>query len=62
MYKVCLLGNGTVQDLLDQVLLLGFPLQIILVRVMYAQRQRCVEVTDSRLQLTTEVSVRLAVS
>jgi hypothetical protein len=38
------------------VLLLGFPLQYILVRIMFLQRSKGVEITDSRVRLTNEVS------
>ncbi|KAI0795014.1 multidrug resistance-associated ABC transporter [Abortiporus biennis] len=37
------------------VLLLGFPLQMLLVRTMFGQRKKGVKITDSRVRLTTEV-------
>ncbi|KAJ3720533.1 multidrug resistance-associated ABC transporter [Lentinula raphanica] len=37
------------------VLLLGFPLQIICLRIMFVNRRKGVKVTDSRVRLTTEV-------
>ncbi|KAE9399630.1 multidrug resistance-associated ABC transporter [Gymnopus androsaceus JB14] len=37
------------------VLILGFPLQFILVRIMFMNRRKGVKVTDSRIRLTTEV-------
>ncbi|KAJ7270615.1 multidrug resistance-associated ABC transporter [Mycena haematopus] len=37
------------------VLLLGFPLQMILVRVMFAQRKKGVKITDTRVRLSNEV-------
>ncbi|KAG6863876.1 hypothetical protein C0991_002491, partial [Blastosporella zonata] len=37
------------------VLLVGFPVQFILVRVMFAQRKKGVKFTDKRIRLTTEV-------
>lgn len=37
------------------VLILGFPLQIMLVRVMFNQRKKGVKLTDKRVRLTTEV-------
>uniref|UniRef100_A0A0W0EY28 Putative multidrug resistance-associated ABC transporter n=1 Tax=Moniliophthora roreri TaxID=221103 RepID=A0A0W0EY28_MONRR len=37
------------------VLILGFPLQAVLVRVMFSQRKKGVKITDSRVRLTTEV-------
>ncbi|KAG6830040.1 hypothetical protein H0H92_002458 [Tricholoma furcatifolium] len=40
--------------LVGNVLLLGFPIQVIFVRIMYAQRQKSVGFTDRRLRLTTE--------
>ncbi|KAJ7054729.1 multidrug resistance-associated ABC transporter [Mycena amicta] len=37
------------------VLLLGFPLQVILVRIMFTQRKKGVKITDKRVRLTNEV-------
>ncbi|KAF4621625.1 hypothetical protein D9613_012586 [Agrocybe pediades] len=37
------------------VLLMGFPLQFILVKVMFTQRKKGVKITDKRVRLTTEV-------
>ncbi|KAF9067926.1 multidrug resistance-associated ABC transporter [Rhodocollybia butyracea] len=37
------------------VLLLGFPLQIILVKIMFKNRRKGVKITDNRVRLTTEV-------
>ncbi|KAF8882128.1 hypothetical protein BD779DRAFT_1675113 [Infundibulicybe gibba] len=37
------------------VLLLGFPIQMLLVRVMFNQRKKGVGITDTRIRLTTEV-------
>ncbi|KAJ7591654.1 multidrug resistance-associated ABC transporter [Mycena floridula] len=37
------------------VLLLGFPIQMILVKIMFKQRRKAVRITDSRVRLTTEV-------
>ncbi|KAI0826665.1 multidrug resistance-associated ABC transporter [Trametes gibbosa] len=37
------------------VLLIGFPIQFILARVMFAQRKKGVVLTDSRVRMTTEV-------
>ncbi|KAL0958936.1 hypothetical protein HGRIS_014252 [Hohenbuehelia grisea] len=37
------------------VLILGFPIQFISVRIMFKQRKKGVKFTDSRLRLTTEV-------
>ncbi|KAJ6449098.1 hypothetical protein C8R47DRAFT_1229226 [Mycena vitilis] len=37
------------------VLLLGFPLQIILVKIMFTQRKKGVKITDTRVRLTNEV-------
>lgn len=37
------------------VLILGFPIQFILVRMMFAQRKKGVKITDQRVRLTTEV-------
>ena len=37
------------------VLILGFPLQVVLVRVMFNQRKKGVKLTDKRVRLTTEV-------
>ncbi|KAG6916302.1 hypothetical protein DXG01_007459 [Tephrocybe rancida] len=37
------------------VLLLGFPLQFVLVKVLFAQRKKGVKITDKRIRLTTEV-------
>ncbi|KAG6863993.1 hypothetical protein C0991_001277, partial [Blastosporella zonata] len=37
------------------VLLLGLPIQFILVKVMFTQRKKCVQFTDKRIRLTTEV-------
>ncbi|KAJ3982865.1 multidrug resistance-associated ABC transporter [Lentinula detonsa] len=37
------------------VLLLGFPLQILCLRIMFTNRRKGVKVTDSRVRLTTEV-------
>ncbi|KAJ7832830.1 multidrug resistance-associated ABC transporter [Mycena leptocephala] len=36
------------------VLLLGFPLQMLLVRVMFAQRKKGVKITDTRVRLSNE--------
>lgn len=38
-----------------QVLLLGFPIQFVLVRIMFRARQAGVQLTDQRVRLTTEV-------
>ncbi|KAG5645383.1 hypothetical protein DXG03_006336 [Asterophora parasitica] len=40
---------------LGSVLILGFPIQFILVKIMFSQRQKGVEITDKRVRLTTEV-------
>ena len=37
------------------VLLLGFPLQMVLVKMMFKQRKKGVVLTDQRVRLTTEV-------
>jgi ATP-binding cassette subfamily C (CFTR/MRP) protein 1 len=37
------------------VLVLAFPLQVILVKIMFAQRKKAVKITDLRIRLTTEV-------
>lgn len=37
------------------VILIGFPLQFTLVKVMYAQRKKGVKITDQRIRTTTEV-------
>ena len=37
------------------VLILGFPLQFVLVRLMIRSRQKGVQITDGRVRLTTEV-------
>lgn len=37
------------------VLVLAFPLQIGLVKIMFSQRKKAVGVTDLRIRLTTEV-------
>ncbi|KAF8066646.1 multidrug resistance-associated ABC transporter [Lyophyllum atratum] len=51
-----LLGNLGYSALVGLgVLLLGFPIQMILVKVMFAQRQKGVKITDTRVRLTTEV-------
>ncbi|KAJ7284355.1 multidrug resistance-associated ABC transporter [Mycena rebaudengoi] len=51
-----LLGNLGYSGLVGLgVLLLGFPLQYILVRIMFLQRSMGVEITDSRVRLTNEV-------
>ncbi|KAF8884421.1 ATP-dependent bile acid permease [Gymnopilus junonius] len=41
--------------LIGNVMMLGFPLQFILVRVMFTQRKKGVKITDRRIRLTTEV-------
>ena len=38
-----------------QVLVLGFPVQFLLVKMMFAQRKKGVVLTDQRVRLTTEV-------
>lgn len=38
-----------------QVLLLGFPVQFILVKIMFQQRFKGVRITDQRIRTTTEV-------
>ncbi|TDL20293.1 multidrug resistance-associated ABC transporter [Rickenella mellea] len=37
------------------VLIIGFPIQFLLVRVMFAQRKKGVKITDRRVRLSTEV-------
>ncbi|KAK7454037.1 hypothetical protein VKT23_011548 [Stygiomarasmius scandens] len=37
------------------VLVLGFPIQLILIRIMFKQRRKGVKITDSRVRMTTEV-------
>ena len=41
--------------MLNQVLIIGFPIQFILVRVMFRNRRKGVGITDKRVRLTTEV-------
>ena len=41
--------------LIFKVLLLAFPIQIFLVKVMFTQRKKGVKITDKRIRLTTEV-------
>ncbi|KAJ3506143.1 hypothetical protein NLJ89_g7032 [Agrocybe chaxingu] len=51
-----LLGNLGYSALVGLgVLLLGFPLQFILVKIMFQQRRKGVQITDKRVRLTTEV-------
>ncbi|KAG6873113.1 hypothetical protein C0995_002776 [Termitomyces sp. Mi166 len=51
-----LLGNLGYSALVGLgVLLLGFPVQFVLVRVMFTQRKKAVAITDKRIRLTTEV-------
>lgn len=51
-----LLGNLGYSALVGLgVLLLGFPIQLILVKIMFAQRKKGVAITDNRVRLTTEV-------
>ncbi|KAF5310093.1 hypothetical protein D9619_010353 [Psilocybe cf. subviscida] len=51
-----LLGNLGYSALVGLgVLILGFPIQVILVRVMFTQRKKGVALTDKRVRLTTEV-------
>ncbi|KAL4258198.1 ATP-binding cassette transporter C, partial [Pleurotus pulmonarius] len=51
-----LLGNLGYSALVGLgVLILGLPIQIILVQVLYRQRKKGVKFTDTRLRLTTEV-------
>ncbi|RDB26371.1 Oligomycin resistance ATP-dependent permease YOR1 [Hypsizygus marmoreus] len=51
-----LLGNLGYSALVGLgVLILGFPIQLILVKVMFAQRKKGVKITDTRVRLTTEV-------
>jgi len=38
-----------------QVLILGFPLQLVFVKIMFDQRKKGVKFTDARVRLTTEV-------
>ena len=40
-----------------QVILLGFPLQFVLVKILFAQHQKGVKITDQRVQITTEASI-----
>ncbi len=42
-------------ELPAQVLLLGFPIQFLLVKMMFAARSKGVVITDQRVRLTTEV-------
>ncbi|KAF8962130.1 multidrug resistance-associated ABC transporter [Flammula alnicola] len=51
-----LLGNLGYSALVGLgVLVLGFPIQIILVKIMFTQRKKGVKITDKRVRLTTEV-------
>ncbi|KAF8500114.1 multidrug resistance-associated ABC transporter [Gautieria morchelliformis] len=51
-----LIGNLGVSALVGLgILLLGFPLQALLVRVMFKQRKKGVKITDQRMRVTTEV-------
>ncbi|KIK63265.1 hypothetical protein GYMLUDRAFT_40975 [Collybiopsis luxurians FD-317 M1] len=51
-----LLGNLGYSALVGLgVLILGFPLQFILVRIMFINRRKGVKITDNRVRLTTEV-------
>ncbi|KAJ7658502.1 multidrug resistance-associated ABC transporter [Mycena rosella] len=51
-----LLGNLGYSALVGLgVLLLGFPLQILLVRIMFTQRKKGVKITDTRVRLSNEV-------
>ncbi|KAF9447357.1 multidrug resistance-associated ABC transporter [Macrolepiota fuliginosa MF-IS2] len=51
-----LLGNLGYSALVGLgVLLLTFPIQFILVKVMFSQRKKGVKITDTRIRLTTEV-------
>ncbi|KAF5390987.1 hypothetical protein D9757_004049 [Collybiopsis confluens] len=51
-----LLGNLGYSALVGLgVMILGFPIQFILVRIMYQNRQKGVKLTDNRVRLTTEV-------
>lgn len=38
-----------------QVLVIGLPIQYILVTIMIKQRQKCVAITDKRVRLTSEI-------
>lgn len=38
--------------------MLGFPLQLVLVKMMFVQRKKGVVITDQRVRLTTEASPR----
>ena len=38
-----------------KVIVIGFPLQMILVMAMFAQRKKGVKITDQRIRITTEV-------
>lgn len=37
------------------VLILGFPVQFVLIKMMFSQRKKGVVITDQRVRLTTEV-------
>ncbi|GJJ12857.1 hypothetical protein Clacol_007102 [Clathrus columnatus] len=51
-----LIGNLGVSALVGLgVLLIGFPLQSIFVRMMFVQRKKGVKITDQRMRVTTEV-------
>ncbi|KAF9466028.1 multidrug resistance-associated ABC transporter [Collybia nuda] len=51
-----LLGNLGYSALVGLgVLILGFPIQFVLVKIMFAQRKKGVKITDTRVRLTTEV-------
>ncbi|KAF9472565.1 multidrug resistance-associated ABC transporter [Pholiota conissans] len=51
-----LLGNLGYSALVGLgVLILGFPIQIFLVKIMFTQRKKGVKITDKRVRLTTEV-------
>ena len=54
MYLFCLqLGYSALVGL--GVLLLGFPLQMMLVKMMFKQRKKGVVFTDQRVRMTNEV-------
>jgi hypothetical protein len=39
-----------------KVIIVGIPLQMIIVTAMFAQRKKGVKITDQRIRITTEVS------
>lgn len=54
-YALCYCTCWREKLIIIQVLILGLPLQFILIVIMFTQTKKCLKITDKRVRLTTEV-------